>query len=650
MKTIGQYARVLLLCLLAASGPLAWGQTALGGPKPKGQKAGKDTANLPLVDTLSGADGAAADTVNIDSINQAKMTAYQARLEEMQQLRERDSLRQAALEERLAKLRTKDGRTKARIEQQLQEIREREEGRKALMRLRIDSLRSHVQGIPVLGPEQDTLFLIYSSLGPFSARDRATSATQRILDIFEDDSYDFSPDSMRISLDNGYYTVLYTRTPILGVSEIDGVWNDKQPEELARHYATVVGENIATAREANSLYQWLKRVGIFLAILLTVILSAYGLSRLQRVVRYRVTLKLRHRISELHVGNYVLVSKQQKLRIFNIGLSILRYMILLLMIYIGLLYIFNLFPFTRQWVNTLVDFITSPIQNILLGIWGYVPNLFTILAIVLIMRYVLRTVKYFFREMEAGKLHIRKFHRDWAMPTYNIVRILLYAFTLILIFPYLPGSDSGFFKGVSVFLGVLFSLGSSTAISNMVAGLVITYMRPFRIGERIKIGEITGDVVEKSMLVVRLKTAKNEEITIPNSMVLSSTTTNYSAHARKQGLILHTMVTIGYDVPWPKVHEALIEAAEMTTHVAKMPRPFVHQKSLDDYYVAYELNLYTHAPTRMAAIYSELHANIQYTFAMRDIEIMSPHYRVVRAEGEGATTVPVPEELGEKRE
>jgi len=242
----------------------------------------------------------------------------------------------------------------------------------------------------------------------------------------------------------------------------------------------------------------------------------------------------------------------------------------------------------------------------------------------------MRFVRYIFSEIRKENLKLPGFYADWAMPTFGIVRFLLLAFMFVLIFPYLPGSDSDIFKGVSVFLGILFSLGSSSAIGNMVAGLVITYMRPFQIGDRVKISGITGDVVEKTLLVTRLKTVKNEVITIPNSAILSGNTINYSSIAKKEGLIVYSTVTIGYDVPWKDMHAALLEAAARTEFVLKEPKPFVLQTSLDDFYVSYQINAITKLPKKQAEIYSLLHQNIQDVCNERGIEIMSPHYRAER--------------------
>ena len=238
--------------------------------------------------------------------------------------------------------------------------------------------------------------------------------------------------------------------------------------------------------------------------------------------------------------------------------------------------------------------------------------------------------RYVAQEIENGNLKINNFFPEWAMPTFNIVRFLLYVFMVAMIYNYLPGSDSGVFQGISVFVGLIISLGSSTLIANLMAGLVITFMRPFRVGDRIKLNDTVGDIIEKTPLVTRVKTPKNEIVTVPNSFVMSSLTTNYSSSAQEYGLIIHSDVTFGYEVPWQQVHQLLIQAALATPHIEAEPRPFVLQTKLDDWYVVYQINAYTRNPEKMALIYSELHQNIQDLFNEAGIEIMSPHFMGVR--------------------
>jgi len=207
---------------------------------------------------------------------------------------------------------------------------------------------------------------------------------------------------------------------------------------------------------------------------------------------------------------------------------------------------------------------------------------------------------------------------------------LVFAFMIVVIFPYLPGSDSPIFQGVSVFLGFLFTFGSAGSLSNIIAGLILTYMRLFKMGDRVKIGSISGDVIEKNMLVTRVRTTKNEIISIPNATVMNSHTINYSSDAPEKGLIMHSTITIGYDVPWRKMEAVLIKAALKTPLLLDDPAPFVLQTSLDDFYVSYQINAYTREPNKQATIYSNLHANIQDSCNEAGIEIMSPHYRAAR--------------------
>jgi small-conductance mechanosensitive channel len=269
---------------------------------------------------------------------------------------------------------------------------------------------------------------------------------------------------------------------------------------------------------------------------------------------------------------------------------------------------------------------------------GYTPNLILLAFICLITAYLIKVNEYFFGELRDEKLNIRGFYPDWAEPTAKLVRVLILAAAVIVAFPYLPGSGSPAFKGISVFLGVLLSLGSTSAVAHVVAGTILTYMRAFQIGDFVRIGSDVGEVVEKTLLVTRVRTQKNEIVTIPNGTVLGGVVVNYSAEARKGGVIFHTVATIGYNAPWRQVHDLLISAALATDGVLHDPSPFVLQTALNDFYVSYELNAYTAKPTNMQNIYSTLHQNIQDRFNEAGVEINSPHYASLRDGNE--TTIP----------
>jgi small-conductance mechanosensitive channel len=261
---------------------------------------------------------------------------------------------------------------------------------------------------------------------------------------------------------------------------------------------------------------------------------------------------------------------------------------------------------------------------------AYLPNLIVVAAIALVTYYAVRLLRLIFGEIQKGELKIRGFYPDWAEPTEKLIRMLVFVLAAIVAFPYLPGSKSPAFQGISIFLGVLLSLGSSSAVANAIAGVILTYMRSFLLGDWVQIGETTGEVIEKNILVTRVLTPKAEIITIPNATVMSNSVKNYSIEARKSGVIFHTTVTIGYNAPWRTVHQLLIDAANATEHVLQHPTPFVLQHALNDFYAAYELNAYTDCPSQMLNIYSALHQNIQDKFNDAGVEICSPHFSSLR--------------------
>ena len=308
----------------------------------------------------------------------------------------------------------------------------------------------------------------------------------------------------------------------------------------------------------------------------------------------------------------------------------LRYLLTALLVYIFVLFIFSLFPLTKEIGSALFNYLLKPVKLFTGAIISFLPNLFSIIVISVAAYIIIKFFRMIARALENDKIRIPGFYKDWAIPTYKILRFIIIAFSAVMIFPYVPGSDSTAFQGLSVFLGVVLSFGSSSSISNVVAGIILTYTRSFDTGDRIKIGETVGDVLEKTLLVVRIRTIKNVDIAVPNSVVLGSHIINYSRSALEHGLILHTNVTIGYDVPWRTVHELLLNAAAKTNNLLKEPKPFVYQQSLDDFYVNYELNVYTNDSHSMASVYSELHQNIQDSFNEGGVEIMSPHYAALR--------------------
>ena len=408
---------------------------------------------------------------------------------------------------------------------------------------------------------------------------------------------------------------------------------------LAQHVAqvfetTIRNERLRRAPGAllESSFYGLGATFIFAIVCWVVVRSIRWLR--QRAERVRAA-----RLGGVTLQDAEIVSADRVGRTIDSAFRLLRLFLLLLAFDLYLTYVFGLFPWTRAVSRAMLGYLLAPAGFIARSFIGYLPNLIFVIVIAVVIRVAIRLVSLFFRQIGDGKIVFPNFPAEWADPTYKIVRLLLAAFGVVVVFPYLPASDSAAFAGVSVFMGVLVSLSSSSAISNAIAGIVLTYTGAFRLGERVKLGDTFGDIVEVSMLATRVRTIKNEDITIPNSIVLGGAMTNYSRQAKSLGLILHTSVTIGYETPWRKIHGLLLEAARATPGILESPAPFVWQTALNDFYVTYEINAYTANARDMITTYALLHANIQDRFFAAGVEIMSPHYTSVR----DGQTVQIPE-------
>ncbi|WP_255563268.1 mechanosensitive ion channel family protein [Mucilaginibacter sp. 21P] len=570
-----------------------------------------------------------------DSLDNARLDKQSARVKQFAAERLADSLKRVELEAKVAELSSTDNLKKAELQKQLEHIRQQDSVKRSRQKHEVDSLRRFIKGFPVM-LMQDTLFKIYVRQGSFTAQDRAAAISARIKGLGE--RFNFNTDSLKLGPAELSTDIVYGNSLLISVSDQDALWLNTSREQLATRLRNVIADAVVRYQNETSWQNLVKEGLLAFLVIVVVALIIYGVNRLFRSIQVKVVRSQGTYIKGFKLKNYEVFNSDQQLTVISALLTLVKWVVVLLVLYLALPVLFGIFPFTRELSNRLLDYILDPVRRIALAVWNYVPNLITIIVLVVVFRYVIRLLRYLKTEIERGQLHIPGFYADWANPTYQIARVLVLAFMLIVIFPYLPGSDSPIFKGVSVFMGVLFTFGSAGALSNVVAGLVMTYMRAFKVGDRVKIGDVTGDVIEKTVLVTRVKTIKNELISIPNSTVMSSHTTNYSSEAPTAGLIINTTVTIGYDVPWRQVHRLLITAAGQTIHIEQDPAPFVLQTGLEDYYVSYNINAYTKEPNKQALIYSSLHANIQDCFNKEGVEIMSPHYRAVR-DG-NVTTVP----------
>jgi small-conductance mechanosensitive channel len=332
------------------------------------------------------------------------------------------------------------------------------------------------------------------------------------------------------------------------------------------------------------------------------------------------------KIRELQEKSHDIVRTEWIWSLIKGGLNAARIVIVLFLVLFYIDAVLHLFPWTREYAIPLLELVLTPLKSIFTAVLGYFPSLIFLIILAIVTRYALVLLRSFFQGIERRRITFSGFESSWAIPVYKLVRLAVIAFAVVVAYPYIPGSESPAFKGVSIFLGLVFSLGSSSSISQAISGYLVIFSRAFRVGDRVKIGSQTGDVTEIRLLVTHLRTIKNEEIIIPNSTILGTEVVNYSSLAKKGGLILHTSVTIGYDAPWRQIHALLIMAAERTQGLLREPKPFVLQTALNDFYVSYELNVYTDRPLEMAQIYSDLHRNIQDAFNEFGVQIMSPHY------------------------
>ncbi len=570
-----------------------------------------------------------------DSAQNQLLVSNTKYLQHLDSIKTADSLKRAQLESELASLKTTDNLKKQELLDELQKIKDDENKRFAEQKSRIDSLKKVVKGFPV-SPFEDTICYLYTKLGPFSPKMRATNIEHRIREM--EDKFAYHPDSIKVIASEESVDLLFEEDILLSITDKDALWMGMSREELAEKYKAGVVASIKGHRKATSLQTLLIEIGQALLVIIILILAIKYLNKGHRWLKLKVHESKGTKINGIKIRNYELFTADSEVRAIYTVTNIIRWIVILVLLYIAIPTVLRIFPWTKNLAGTLFGYILNPLKSILLGIWNYMPNLMTILVIGFVFRYVFRGLSFLKDEIKNGRLHIPGFYPDWANPTYQIIKILLIAFMIIVIFPYLPGSDSEVFRGVSVFLGVLFTFGSTGALSNVIAGLVLTYMRAYKIGDRVKIGAVSGDIIQKTLLITRIRTIKNEDITIPNSTIMASHTINYSSAATKLGLIVHTTVTIGYDVPWKKVHELLKSAAMACEFISEEPEPFVLQTSLDDFYVSYQLNAYTKEPAKQAIIYSLIHQNIQDKFNEAGVEIMSPHYGAHRDGNQ--TTIP----------
>ena len=541
--------------------------------------------------------------VNIDSLSAAKNDTIQALRSMLQEQQMKNIMMQEQLE--------KTG--EAARDDSLRLVRRKE---------RIDSLRNITPGAPLI-IDGDTLLVLYTRRGGILPEARVEDIREKIMEegkrmtLFTDSIYIF----------DGEFTtdIMIGEELVMSVTDNDGLWQNKTRQELAAEYRTIIEAKIEQLHAQYGLKRKLMGVVYVLGAMLALGLLIWATNFCYRRWRYRLLRMLLRRTRPLAIKDYEVLNLHRQGILFLTGFNVLRYLIIFLLLFIFVPMFFVAFPETKSFTFTIFGYVWNPFVNILKSVVSFLPKFFQIVVIVFCFRYLVKGLHYLMNEIGSGRLKITGFYADWAQPTYLILRVLCYSFMIVMIWPLLPSSESEVFQGVSVFIGIIVSLGSSSIIGNVMAGMVMTYMRPFHVGDFIKYGDMEGFVIEKSVLVTRIRTRKNDVITIPNSNLMTSQTTNYTFSAHNYGVIVHTKVTIGYDMQWQQIRDLLLAAAAKTSHLQKKPEPFVRITALDDFYVEYEINAYTRKSDLLGDIYSELHQNILDSFHSNGVEIMSPH-------------------------
>ncbi len=369
------------------------------------------------------------------------------------------------------------------------------------------------------------------------------------------------------------------------------------------------------------------------AVLSTIALISF-LVLLQRFIsRFLIKIKAARQADalDLRIQNFQLLGSDATGYLLSGIVKILRLLLILVSFYLYTPFVLSQFPATRAIGRSIFNNIAYRINQLVTAFVQSLPNLAIVAIIAFLTYYIVQFAKLIITELGQDNAY-PWFYAEWIQPTNRLATILIVAIACIVAAPYLPGFNSPAFQSISLFLGALFTLGSSSAIANAIAGVILIYTRAFRIGDIIRIEDTTGEVIEKSLFVTRILTFKKEVITIPNSSVLNSNVINFNAISREANtyLLLHTTITLGYELPWRKVHEVLIQAAKATSGILSEPGPFVLQTGLNDFNVSYELNAYSDHPQLMPKIYSQLHQNIQDYCNQAGIEILSPAYSSIR--------------------
>ena len=486
-----------------------------------------------------------------------------------------------------------------------------------LQESRLQSAQVVVDGIP--------LFLVYGT-SSFPSKKRARQISKRIKQLAAD--MDFEPSTLELRELEGATGIYAGDDVLMYVFNQDAYLEGAlTPRLIAQKlYLPKISETIFNYRLEREPRVLLKRG--FYAILRTILLflSVWGVIWGFRKIHQQLEHRFKKKIDELEEKSKKILQARQLWTLIKTLLKVTQLVLLLILVYLFMTLVLDLFPWTRYISRPLLGYLINPVVIIGQALLDYLPNLFFLVILVALLKLILKLTRTFFSEIDRGNISIPGFYADWAWPTYRIVRIIVVIIGAVVAYPYIPGSGSEAFKGITLLLGVLLSLGSTSLIANILAGYTMTYRRAFTVGDLVRIDGNLGEITEIRVLVTRMRSLKNEEVVIPNSTILNGEVVNYSSMISENELILHTSVGIGYEVPWRQVEAMLLAAAEKTEGLLDHPQPFVLKRELGDFGVTYELNAFSNYAEQMPRTYSELHGHILDVFNEHGVAIMTPHY------------------------
>lgn len=493
-----------------------------------------------------------------------------------------------------------------------------------------------IGGEPII-LEDETLFLIYAQQGGLSLQERAQRINQRLKDFAQDPSLSLNALEIYSSDQDGLplTTLSVGNILLMLISDIDAQKANKSRPELAQEYLTKIKDTVARYRQERNISYFLKALiwsGIATA---TFVILIFIINNIFNNLYHKIKIWGESYINPVRFGNWEIIRTNQLDDVIAWLLHFFQSVIIIGLLTIYFPLILHQFPWTRGWAKIFEGYLLETLQVSTKAFIGYLPNLLTIIFIIFITLGTLRFAKSFFRELGEGKLSIPGFYTEWANATYKLVSFLIIALASVVIFPLLPGFQSPAFQGISVFLGLLISLGSTSVIANLISGSVLIYTRAFRVGDHIKINDVTGRVLETSLLVTRILTSTNAVISIPNSQISTSSIENFSFGYRefKEPLILRVTIYLGYEVLWRDAYKVLMESALKTTGILHNPEPFVLQGELNEVFVTYLLNAYIDMDyfkdktlKEVEKAHSELNENIRDCCASYGIYIFAPNY------------------------